>query len=233
MGHGRGPSYPPGTMSSPAAPVDDPPGAAGAGETFAEGWHREPPGSAAARARADEVGLLPLAPLIGATLRLLAVITAARTVAELGTGTGGSALWLLSGMRPDGVLTSVDSEGEHHRQARAALAEAEVAPGRTRLITGQAQEVLPRLAEGTYDLVHVDLPPATALDLLPEALRVLRPGGVLAVSRVLVGGRVADGAARDADAVAARGLTRALREDDTLTPLLLPLGDGLLVVARA
>ncbi len=201
---------------------------------YAEGWLPEDAPLLGARARAGEVGLLPVSPLAGATLRLLAAVTDARgAIAELGTGTAVSTLWLLRGMSPDGVLTTVDTEGEHHRLARAALAEAEVPAARTRLITGRAQEVLPRLAEGAYDLVHVDVPLEQALDLLAEAVRVLRPGGVLAISRAMAGGRVADGAARDADAVAARGLGRVLRDDERLTPLLLPVGEGLLVVVRA
>lgn len=215
------------TVPPPTAATND------ATVAYAEGWLPEDAPLLGARARAGEVGLLPVSPLAGATLRLLAAVTGARAVAELGTGTAVSTLWLLRGMSPDGVLTTVDTEGEHHRMARAALAEAGVPAARTRLITGRAQEVLPRLAEGAYDLVHVDVPLEQALDLLAEAVRVLRPGGVLAISRAMAGGRVADGAARDADAVAARGLGRVLRDDERLTPLLLPVGEGLLVVVRA
>jgi len=199
---------------------------------YAEGWVAEDPALAAARARAGEVGLTPVSPLVGATLRLLATITGARAVAEVGTGTGVSGLWLLRGMRPEGVLTTVDTEGEHHRLARSALADAEIPAARTRLITGRAQEVLPRLAERAYDLVHVDVPLEQVLDLLPEAVRVLRDGGVLALSQVMAGGRIADGAARDPDAVSARGLAGLVQGDERLTPLLLPLGAGLLVAVR-
>lgn len=72
---------------------------------------------AAARARAAEVGVTPVSPGTGAALRLLAAVLGARAVVEV-TGTGVSGLWLLRGMAADGVLTSVDIEGEHHRLAR-------------------------------------------------------------------------------------------------------------------
>jgi len=186
----------------------------------------------AARGRAGEVGLVPVAPATGAALRFLAAVTQARAVAELGTGTGVSGLWLLRGMRPDGLLTTVDREPEHQRMARAAFADAEEPTGRTRLIGGRAQEVLPRLADAAYDLVHVDLPLPDAVDLLPEAVRVLRSGGVLAVSRALAGGRAGEAGARDADAVAARTLARAVRDDVRLTAVLLPTGDGLIAAVR-
>ncbi|MFL6156784.1 MAG: O-methyltransferase, partial [Marmoricola sp.] len=91
-----------------------------------------------ARARAEEVGVAPIGSGGGAALRFLASVLDARAVVEIGTGTGVSGLWLLRGMRPDGVLTSVDTEAEHQRLAREAFTEAGFAPQRFRLITGSA-----------------------------------------------------------------------------------------------
>jgi predicted O-methyltransferase YrrM len=54
----------------------------------------------------------------GAALRFLAAVLDARAVVEIGTGTGVSGLWLLRGMRSDGVLTTVDIEAEHQRLAK-------------------------------------------------------------------------------------------------------------------
>ncbi|NEE35265.1 methyltransferase, partial [Streptomyces sp. SID7982] len=63
-----------------------------------------------ARERARELGLRPVSPGTGAALRLLAAAADAKAVAEIGTGTGVSGIYLLHGMRPDGVLTTVDPE---------------------------------------------------------------------------------------------------------------------------
>src|SRR6478735_3795706 len=120
---------------------------------FAENWLAEDDVLVGARARADELGCVPIGPGGGAALRLLAAACGARSVVELGTGTGVSGLWLLrGGMTPDGVLTSVDVEAEHQRAAREAFAEAGIASGRFRLINGSAREVLPRLADRAYDM---------------------------------------------------------------------------------
>ena len=73
---------------------------------------------AAARSRAEEVGVTPIGSGAGAALRFLASVLDARAVVEIGTGTGVSGLWLLRGMRSDGVLTTVDIEAEHQRLAR-------------------------------------------------------------------------------------------------------------------
>ena len=79
-----------------------------------------------ARSLAAEVGLGAVAPGVGAALRVLAAAGNAKAVVEIGTGTGVSGLWLLRGMRSDGVLTTVDTEAEHQRLAKKSFAEAGV-----------------------------------------------------------------------------------------------------------
>jgi predicted O-methyltransferase YrrM len=182
----------------------------------------------AARARAAELGCSPIGTGGGAALRLLAAALDARAVVEIGTGTGVSGLWLLRGMRPDGVLTTVDIEPEHQRAARQTFAEAGVSGSRTRLINGAALDVLPRLTDRGYDLVFCDAVKSEYGDYLTEALRLLRAGGVVAFDNALWHDRVADPSARDPDTVAIRELGRTVRDDDRLVPALLPVGDGLL-----
>jgi predicted O-methyltransferase YrrM len=158
----------------------------------------------------------------------------ARGVVEIGTGAGVSGLWLLQGMAADGVLTTIDVEAEHQRVAREAFAEAGIAANRTRLITGRALDVLPRLTDGAYDLVFCDGTKSEYVDYLTEAMRLLRPGGIVAFDNALWHGRVPDASARDADTVAVRELLRTVRDDGRLTPVLLAAGDGLLAaVVRA
>ena len=168
----------------------------------------------------------------GSALRFLASVIDARAVVEIGTGTGVSGLWLLRGMRADGVLTTVDTEAEHQRLARKTLTEAGIPSQRARLINGSALDVLPRLTDGHYDLVFCDGDKQEYSDYLAEALRLLRPGGLVAFDNALWHDRVADPAQRDPETVAIRELGRAVRESEDLVPLLLPMSDGLLVAKR-
>ena len=115
---------------------------------------------------------------------------------EIGTGCGVSGIWLLRGMLPDGVLTSVDVEPEHQRLARQAFAAAGFAVNRYRLIGGRALDVLPRLTDGGYDLVFCDADKQEYPDYLTAALRLLRPGGIVVFDNALWDGRVADPAIR-------------------------------------
>ncbi len=195
----------------------------------------------AARHQAGELGCQPVDPCTGAMLRFLAASVAARAVVEVGTGTGVSGVWLLRGMAPDSVLTSIDSEPERQRAARAAFTDAGFGGPQLRLINGMALEVLPRLADAAYDLVFIDAAGSEYPRYLDEAVRLLRPGGVVALNGVLLGGSVpmtdvpmtytASGP-DDADAAALREVTRQCREDDALVSVLLPLDDGLLVALR-
>jgi predicted O-methyltransferase YrrM len=163
---------------------------------------------------------------------MLAAAVEARTVVEIGTGAGVSALYLLSGMRPDGVLTSVDIESEHQRLAREAFGEAGIAANRTRLISGSALEVLPRLTDGAYDLVFCDADKTEYVDYLDQAVRLIRPGGLVAFDNALWHNRVADPAQRDPETLAVRELGRAVGEHEALIPALLPTSDGLLVAVK-
>jgi len=203
-----------------------------ASREYAEAYLAEDATLQAARQRGHELGCVPIGVGGGAALRFLAAATKARAVVEVGTGAGVSGLWLLRGMRPDGVLTTVDKDPEHQRAAKQAFGEAGIPSGRARLIVGNALEVLPRLADGGYDLVFVDAAKTEYADYLTEALRLLRPGGVVAFDNVLWHDRVADPAQRDPDTVAMRELGRTVRDDDNLVPVLLHAGDGLLAAVK-
>jgi len=171
-------------------------------------------------------------PGTGAALRLLAAAGAAKAVVEIGTGTGVSGLWLLGGMRGDGILTTIDVESEHQRMARRIFAEAGYQPSRTRIITGRALDVLPRLADGVYDLVFADADPAELGACADAALRLLRPGGVLIGGGALAGGRIGDPAARDVQTVTVRETVKAMRESDVWIPAMIPSGAGLLAAVK-
>lgn len=187
----------------------------------------------AARRNAAEVGgAAPIGPAGGATLRFFAAAIGAKAVVEIGTGCGTSGLWLLRGMRSDGVLTSVDVEPEHQELARTVFKEAGFPGNRYRLISGRALDVLPRLADGAYDMVFCDAAKREYPDYLAEGLRLLRPGGIVAFDNALWHDRVADPSQRDPETVAIRELGRQVRDDERLLPLLLPVGDGLLAAIK-
>jgi predicted O-methyltransferase YrrM len=196
-------------------------------------WQPEDEALTAARGRAAEVGVAAVDPATGAVLRLLAASVGAKAAVELGTGAGVSTLWLLRGLTPDGVLTTVDSDGEHQRLAKASLADAGVPSGRVRLIQGRALDVLPRLSESAYDVVFCDAARSENPDYLNAALTLLRPGGLVVFGGALAGGKVAETTARDAETVAMRELAKLVRDEERLTAAMIPVGSGLLAATVA
>lgn len=197
--------------------------------SFVEAYSREPEGARIAREKAMEIGAEVVTPAMGAALRMLARAMSAKNIIEIGSSTGGAALWLLEGAGEESHLTSIDADGEHHRIAREQFDEAGISAPRSRLITGRPAEVLPRMADAAYDMAIINTTTNDLTPLLDQAVRLLRIGGAVVLLNAFGGGRVGDPAQRDTATVTRRLLVQRMGNDRRLTASLLPVGDGLLV----
>lgn len=182
----------------------------------------------AARALSEEEDV-PLVPhLVGAWLRWFAGLRPAHDVVEIGGGVGYSAMWLLAGMHPRGMLTTIEIDPDRQSRAQRLLNHAGHGQ-RVRCILGGGLAVLPKLADRSYDLVFLDALKSEYPAYLTHAKRLLRPGGLLVADNVLWHGQVMDPTVRDDDTTAMRAFTTAVRDDPALDAQILPVGDGLLV----
>lgn len=191
----------------------------------------ESPQIVAARTHAAEVGVESISPAIGSQLAVIAAAARAKSIVEIGTGLGVSALWMLKGA-PDATITSIDTELEHQQTARAALLDARVPANRIRLITGTAGDVLPRLNESSYDLVLVDADPGSVIEYVEHGLRLVRQGGTVLVPHALWKDKVADPAQRGETVRDFRTLISELSASEAVLVALSPAGDGLLQVTK-
>ena len=225
----RGDHYP-----HPVTSAQHPPGGATAeGAAYADRFAVETPEMVAARERAFQLsGPPPVEPAVGATLAVLASTADARHVVSIGSGGGLAGLWLMQGMRPDGVLTALDGDPEQLRAARKAFTEAGLAAGRARMIFGTPAEVLPRLSPGAYDMVVCAGPPREYSEHLAGLLDLVRVGGMLVCHGLLEGMRVAERTVRDPQTVAWRQISHTIRDDENLLSAVLPIGNGLLVATK-
>ena len=199
---------------------------------FAEDFVAEPPALINARARARELGCPAPEPGAAALIRVFAAAAKAAAAVEIGTSAGVGILHLLAAMPPGAIVTSVDIEAEHQIAARVALTEAGVPLSQVRLINSRPAEVLGRLADQAYDLVLLSGAKSEYLERLPDARRLLRPGGVLLVDGALAGGRVPDPARRDPVTTAVRQIDRELRQSEDMIVAMTTSGDGLLVAIK-
>lgn len=199
---------------------------------YAESYVREDIFMQQARAYGVECGASDPSPAVGGLLHFAAKQIDAKSVVEIGTGSGVSGLWLFQGMPKDGVLTSIDTERELSAAARQIFEESGISAQRFRLITGVINDIVGKLADGNYDLVVIRTA-ADLMDLIHEAYRLLRPGGTLVIDHALSGGKVADPTQRDFESISRRDGIRAIKEDSRWSSSLLPLGAGVLLATKS
>lgn len=185
-----------------------------------------------AAALGADLGLEPLSEGTAAALTVLAAAAQARSVVCIGLGTGLGAAALLRGAAQDAVLTGIDASADSVSAARALLQAQGTASSRTRLITGKADQVLPRLTSGGYDLVLIDTEATDAPGYAEQGLRLLHSGGLLMVSDALDGDRLPRPAVREPSTQAMRQVEAGLKENDAVLSALFPTGTGLLVAVK-
>jgi caffeoyl-CoA O-methyltransferase len=161
-----------------------------------------------------------------AILVLLRAIRADR-VLEIGTLGGYSGIWIARALPPGGTLTTIEQDGRHAAAARRAFAEAGLSE-KVQLIEGDAREVLPML-QPPFDAVFVDADKESQEAYYHEAMRLLKPGGLLLCDNAFIHERVLDAHDTRADVEGVRACNRAASEDSRLTATILPIRDGLLV----
>ena len=175
---------------------------------------------------------MQIGPEQGAFMRWLVATMGARRCLEIGTFTGYSALWIASAMSEGGRLVCLDVSHEYGAIARRAWADAGLAD-RIALHVAPAAETLPTLGEpGAWDFAFIDAD-KPSYDLYYEAcLRLLRPGGVVAIDNVLWGGAVADPASTGESTEALRALNAKVAADPRGDACMVPIGDGLTLACK-
>lgn len=165
----------------------------------------------------------------GSALRALALTCGAKRILEVGTNVGYSGLWLCAGLAPGGRFEGIEIDDDLADRANANLREALGTRAEIVIHRGAALDVLPRLEAGKYDLIFLDAVKSEYPYYLDHALRLLRPGGVLAADNIFWRGAVWTKSATDDDTVGVREYTRRIFADKRLTSTILPVEDGLSV----
>lgn len=204
---------------------------------IAQAGYREPPILADLRARTKGMSgcLMQVAPEQGALLAMLVRLMDARRCLEVGVYTGYSSLAVALALPPEGRITAIDRSEEWTRMAQEYWDRAKVG-AKVELRLGDATDQLRALIDagrdGFYDFAFIDADKTNYHTYYECCLRLLRPGGVVAIDNVLWHGAVADPNADDDDTRAIRAFNDRVAEDDRVDFCLVPIGDGLTVVRK-
>ena len=178
---------------------------------------------------------MQVAPEEGAFLAMLVELTGARRCIEVGTFTGYSSTAVALALPEDGRLVCCDVSEEWTSVARRYWAEAGVA-GKVDLRIGPAADTLDGLLadgeEATYDFAFVDADKAGYDGYYERLLRLVRPGGLIALDNTLWSGKVIEPDADDKDTRAIRALNAKLAVDDRVSLSLVPIADGVTLARR-
>jgi caffeoyl-CoA O-methyltransferase len=175
-------------------------------------------------------GLMLSGPAVGQLLETLVVIAQARSVVEIGTFSGLSALHIAEGLPPDGRLVTCELDEQYAAFARKAIASSPHAE-RIELREGPAIETIEGLP-GPFDLVFIDADKVSYRAYVEAVLPKLAvPRGLIVLDNTLYEGEVIqDERSENADAL--DRLNRWLAGRDDLIAVQLTVRDGMTLVRR-
>ncbi len=179
---------------------------------------------------------MQISPEQGQLMQLLVQLIGARRTIEIGVFTGYSALAVALALPDDGRLLACDVSDEFTRVGRPYWKRAGV-EHKIELVLEPAINTLDaRIAAGhagQYDFAFIDADKSNYANYYERCLKLLRPGGLIAIDNVLWSGRVAKPAdPGDADTLALQQLNIALHGDARIDLSLLPIGDGLTLARK-
>jgi predicted O-methyltransferase YrrM len=178
-------------------------------------------------------GHMQICPEQGQFMGLLLKLMGAKRVLEVGVFTGYSSIAMALALPDDGYLLACDISAEATDVARRYWQEAGVAK-KIDLHLGPALETLEDLVKKgeSFDFAFIDADKANYPNYYELCLKLVRPGGAIAIDNVLWSGRVADSLVTDSRTEVLRQLNRRIHEDNRVEISLLPIGDGLTIARK-
>lgn len=178
---------------------------------------------------------MQISPDQGQLLRLLAELTDAKRILEIGTFTGYSSLAMAQALPSDGEMVCCDVSEEYTAVARRYWAEAGVDKKITLRLAPAVDTLDALIGEGrggAFDMAFIDADKENYQNYFERCLTLVRPGGLVAVDNVLWHGRVIDPADDTVDTKAIRAFNAQLKNDERVTISLLSVADGLTLARK-
>lgn len=162
----------------------------------------------------------------GRILSLLSKMKSPKTILEIGTYTGYSALCLAEGLPKDGFLHTIDINEELHDFQRKYFDKSEFG-NQIKQYTGDATQIIPEIKE-KFDLVFIDADKPNYPKYFELIIDKMNPGGIILSDNVLWSGKVVEKVKADDESTQALlTYNKMLHEDPRVETVILPIRDGL------
>ena len=164
----------------------------------------------------------------GRVLSMISKLVGPKTLLEIGTYTGYSALCLAEGMVEGGALHTIDHNEELYDFQRKYFNRSAYG-GQIFQHVGEALEILPEI-QGPFDLVFIDADKANYSNYFNAIIDKMNPGGVILSDNVLWSGKVTEPPKlKDQDTAALIEYNKLINQDERVETVLLPIRDGLTI----
>lgn len=150
-------------------------------------------------------------------------------ILEIGTYTGYSALCLAEGLQQDGKLFTIDPNEETNLFAKSFIEKSPL-KDKIYLITGDAKSVISTL-KFKWDIVFIDADKKNYPSYFDLVIDQVNSGGIIIADNVLWSGKVLD-EKKDKDTQVIHDFNTRVSSDERITPLLLPVRDGLMILRK-
>ncbi len=167
-------------------------------------------------------------PLEGAFLKMLALMTGARRILEIGMFTGYSALAWAEALPRDGRVVTCDVNPETTEIAKRYFADSPHA-NKIEVKLGPALESL-KFISGPFDVCFIDADKETYGDYYDACFDLVRPKGLIVLDNMLRSGDVLEPS--DPGTIAVDALNKRIRNDSRVENVLLPVRDGIMLVCK-
>lgn len=179
--------------------------------------------------------MMQVSPDQGALMHLLAKLTGARRIVELGCYTGYSAICLGAALPEGGKLYTLDVNPDTTAIAQRYFGLAGL-ESKIELRLAPGLETLAQLEQehgaGSFDMMFIDADKEGMPQYYEWGLKLLRPGGLILADNVLWNGAVVDPSKQDASTVAIRRFNDLVKTDERVDRMLLHVSDGLYVIRK-
>lgn len=168
--------------------------------------------------------------LQGQLLSVFSRMLKPKSILEVGTYTGYSAICLAQGLAPGGKLITIDINEELEERVSGYFQEAGLAD-KIEYRIGNALDIIPQLT-ASFDLVFLDADKENYLAYYHLLIEKIHPGGFIIADNVLWSGKVTDPTKKDKDTAAVRAFNDFVQADNRVENILLPVRDGLMIARK-